>query len=173
MTVAFELRCPREQLSEYAARYTYPNEAEAEQAGISARVRGYYTKSEFVLLRRWKSVRGAKLAEAAPSSLVEEATRVALSATSEELRLGALMAVPAVGVPTASVLLHFAHSDPYPIIDFRALWTLSVPAPSWYPLEFWLEYVAYCRQLQLETDLSMRELDRALWQYSKEHQPAN
>ncbi len=30
----------------------------------------------------------------------------------------------------ASVILHFCHSDPYPIIDFRSLWSVSLEVPS-------------------------------------------
>ena len=73
-------------------------------------------------------------------------------------------------VPARSVVLHFFHNDPYPILDFRALWSISLDVPSQYDFDFWWNYVEYCRALSTESHLDMRQLDRALWQYSKENQ---
>jgi hypothetical protein len=76
-----------------------------------------------------------------------------------------------VGLPTASVLLHVAHKEPYPIIDFRALWSLGLDTPPmYYSFEFWQRYVSHCRELADAAGTDMRTLDRALWQYSVEHQ---
>jgi hypothetical protein len=80
-----------------------------------------------------------------------------------------------VSYPTASVILHFFHRDVYPILDFRALWSMGFDQPPQYTFEFWWEYVEATRNLLARAhrtlpSLSMRELDRALWQYSKERQ---
>jgi hypothetical protein len=75
--------------------------------------------------------------------------------------------------PTASVILHFFHRDPYPIIDFRALWTVSMEVPGQYNFEFWWQYVVFCRDLATKSSLNMRMLDLALWQYSKENQASS
>lgn len=72
--------------------------------------------------------------------------------------------------PTASVLLHFGARDPYPILDFRALWSLGVKAPTSYDFELWWEYTCCCRKLARKSGVSMRILDRALWQFSKSNQ---
>jgi hypothetical protein len=73
--------------------------------------------------------------------------------------------------PTASVLLHFGHRDLYPILDYRALWSLQVEPPkAGYDFEFWREYTKSCRELARQAELDMRTLDRALWQYSRENQ---
>lgn len=78
-----------------------------------------------------------------------------------------------VGYPTASVLLHFVSPDLYPIIDYRALWSLGEEAPPRsYSFDFWWWYVDCCRSLAGEAGVTMRTLDRALWQYSKENQPS-
>ena len=63
-----------------------------------------------------------------------------------------------------------AHRDPYPILDYRALWTLGVEKPPAYHFDLWSAYTQYCRELAREIGVSMRDLDRALWQYSKENQ---
>lgn len=71
----------------------------------------------------------------------------------------------------ASVILHLYHRERYPILDFRALWSLSVDVPAFYRFPFWWGYVEYCRELAERTGMDMRTLDRALWQYSRENQP--
>jgi len=73
--------------------------------------------------------------------------------------------------PTASVLLHFGYRDLYPILDFRALWSLSVEPPKeGYDFEFWSAYTTHCGSLLGRREVDMRTLDRALWQYSSDNQ---
>lgn len=36
--------------------------------------------------------------------------------------------------------------------------------------EFWTSYAAVCRAIALEQGMTVRDLDMALWQYSKEQQ---
>ena len=80
-----------------------------------------------------------------------------------------LLLLNGVRLPTALVILHYCHADPYPILDIRALWSLGVDANAVsYSFEFWNEYTQYCRKLANEANVTMRELDRASWQYSKE-----
>lgn len=95
---------------------------------------------------------------------------LALTSTVERTRVEALTLLDGVQWPTASVILHFYHKDPYPIIDFRTLWSISMEVPSHYSFEFWWQYVEYCRLLAKRAHLEMRALDQALWQYSKENQ---
>ena len=79
-----------------------------------------------------------------------------------------LLLLSGVSWPVASVLLHFCDRAPYPILDVRALESLGVKAPSAYTFPFWLAYVETTRALSRKTGLSMRDLDRGLWQLSKE-----
>ena len=76
-----------------------------------------------------------------------------------------------VSWPTASVILHFCSARPYPILDYRALWSLSCEATAVdYDFGLWWDYVRTTRELADEMGLSMRTLDRALWAYSKDKQ---
>jgi hypothetical protein len=62
--------------------------------------------------------------------------------------------------------------DDYPILDFRALWSLSKEVePHEYDFPLWDEYVQTCRSLATQAGVSVRTFDKALWQYSKEKQP--
>jgi hypothetical protein len=102
---------------------------------------------------------------------VVKATQSALYVHDQPARVRALTALQGVGLPSASILLHFAHRDPYPILDERALWSLGVdPPPAYYSYELWWHYTRTCRALADEAGVSMRTLHRALWQYATEHQ---
>jgi hypothetical protein len=103
-----------------------------------------------------------------PETAVIDATRRALSAADEASRMGALLELGGVGVPTASTLLYVAFPDDYPILDVRALESLGVKPRSTYPVGFWLEYLDACRGLARACGVSIRTLDKALWQHSKE-----
>jgi hypothetical protein len=166
------LRFALDEVLTWAGRYAYADDAEVEAIGEAARRRGWYTRPEFLTVTRWKTERsGSRCAKNTPTA-IREATQVALRVKDERLRIGVLTLLQGVEMPTASVLLHLAHPDPYPIIDFRALWSLGVEAPpSYYSFEFWWAYTRECRSLAEAAGVSMRTLDRALWQYSKEHQP--
>jgi hypothetical protein len=95
---------------------------------------------------------------------IRAATRRAF--TSEEIE--PLLELAGVGVPTASVLLHFAFPEKLPILDVRALESLGVTGRSSYTPAFWASYVTACRGLAAAHHVSLRTLDKALWQYSKE-----
>lgn len=167
----FTLRIPENQLLAWAKRYSYPGEAEIEDGvAPAARARGYLTHDEFLRLCRWKTPRSQSRCAANDPSFVQEVTRVALSATHEELKIGVLLLLRGVSWPTASVILHFCDQGKYPILDYRALWTLSTAPPTQYTFPFWWAYTCFTRQLHERTGMSMRMVDRALWQYSKERQ---
>ena len=84
----------------------------------------------------------------------------------------ALLSLSGVGVPTASTLLYFAFPALYPILDVRALESLGVKPRSQYPISFWLGYLEACRALAAQCGVSIRTLDKALWQWSKERSAA-
>jgi hypothetical protein len=105
--------------------------------------RGYYRREEFLKLAAWKAVRNVWRCEKNESDQIEYATRIALSPDNkfERLRIGILNCLQGVDWPMASVLLHFGHKDPYPILDFRALWSLGLDdGPSVYNFYFWWSY---------------------------------
>jgi len=167
----WKLRFSLSEMQHWASRYSFPGEsAITEEIAPSARQRGHLTRGEFLEICRWKSPRTAPRVESNSAHFVAEATRLALGASTEELRIGILLSLRGVGWPTASVILHFCAEDPYPILDFRVLYSLTVTPPSSYTFPSWWEYTEVVRSLASETSLDMRAIDRALWQYSKENE---
>jgi hypothetical protein len=119
----------------------------------------------------WKTVRSRPKVAANTEAAVVGATGRALAAVDEASRIAALLELEGVGVPTASTLLYFAFPDDYPILDVRALESLGVKPRSTYPVSFWLEYLEACRRIARDADVSIRTLDKALWEHSKELSP--
>jgi hypothetical protein len=163
---------PEHEIPKWARLYNYPGEAELIAGPVAAaRRRGYLDKDTFMQIGDWKSPRPRPLRALNAPALVEEVTRLALSpatsprqAIEELLRLG-------VRWPTASVILHLCHTDPYPILDYRALWSLSTDVPN-YKYAFWEAYTVFTRSMAIRASVDMRTLDRALWKYSELNQGA-
>jgi predicted RNase H-like nuclease len=172
MATEFRLRFPLSEVMFWAARYSYADDADVEAIGRAARARGWYTRDEFLTVTRWKTQRSRSRCKSNGEASVESTTRLALSTPDERIRIEAFTRLHGVAYPTASVLLHFARPDLYPIIDFRALWSLGWDSPpASYTFDFWWDYTVACRSLAKNAGVTVRTLDRALWQYSREHQP--
>jgi len=166
------LRFPSRQIRHWSSRYE-ANDLEREiEAQISPAVRasGFYSKDQFLALCRWKTARTQSRCRSNDEAFVRAITATALTTEHERLRIEVVTLLNGVEWPTASVLLHFGHTAPYPILDYRALWSLGVNTPPDYNFRFWWSYVEFCRRLAEKEAISMRALDRALWQFSKEHQ---
>jgi len=176
----FELRFKKEEIPYWADQYVVGSIKKGEfesETGIIEEIaprvqaRGYYTREEFEDLCRWKTKRTRSQVQSNPADTIEECTRMALSTPDERLRIGVLTLLNGVSWPTASVLLHFGFNNLYPILDFRALWSLGLEkTPSQYKFDLWDAYTHYCRHLAAEANVSMRTLDRALWAYSQKEQ---
>jgi hypothetical protein len=164
----FALQFPAEEIEPLAGRFAPQGEGRCLEAGAAARARGHYTREEFIEVCAWKTVRSRPKVALNAESAVAEATGRALAVVDETARMSALLELVGVGVPTASTLLYFAFPDRYPILDVRALESLGVTPRSQYPLSFWLGYLDACRELAARCGVSLRTLDKALWQHSKE-----
>ena len=166
------LRFSPSELGRWARRFSYyRKEQQLLRWRGSVQSAGHLKKSQLRSLAEWKAPRSAGNVEDNAPSFVHEVTRFALSTDNERARIEALTLLSGVQWPTASVVLHFFHTDKYPILDFRALWSLGIEQPSQYTFDFWKHYVSVCRHLSRRHSVSMRELDKALWQFSKENQP--
>jgi hypothetical protein len=139
---------------------------------IAPRIRaaGYLTLGDLAEFGKWKAPRIVPRLGRNGSAFVEAVTAVALATPNEELGIKVLTLLDGVSWPVASVILHFTHEQRYPILDFRALWSVGINPPTTYDFPLWCAYTAFCRQVADEHSLTMRQLDRALWQYSKENQ---
>jgi hypothetical protein len=165
---SFELQFPPSEIRALASRFPDLDDSRPLAEGAAARARGYYRRAEFLDVCRWKTARSASKVAVNSARSIRRATGTALGTVDEAARMGALLALEGVGVPTASTVLYFAFPDAYPILDVRALESLGVKPRSVYPVSFWLAYLASCRKLANRHRVHIRTLDQALWQHSKE-----
>ena len=163
--IKFDLGC----VPYWASEFKFKDETPVNQLVGPVQKRGYFEKSELQTVCEWKSLRPAWHLEENEESLVQEVTRFALKTEYDKAAIESLTILHGVGAATASVILHFFHKRDYPILDFRALWSVSLIESDKYNYSYalWSEYVKFCREQAKKVDVSMRDLDRALWQYSK------
>lgn len=169
------------QIPEFLARYN--REHGGVDDGLLARrkrvrAEGRMQLADLCAVCDWKAPRAAGHARKNTNTEVKEITALAFTSRSERVRIEVLQILHGISYPTASVILHFFHSDTYPILDTRALWSMRIRQPAQYTFDFWWGYVRACRAMFTQArqplpKLSMRELDQALWQYSYEKQAAS
>lgn len=155
----------------------YPQLVELEQQLIDMRdavcAQKYLTKDILRDVATWKLRRSVARVENNSENDVREITSYALQSENERVGWGVLTCLSGIGFPTATVILHFFHKDPYPILDWRATESVGEKKTFDYSFEFWQEYVDFCRKhaksetQQMPTFVQMRTLDQALWWYSK------
>ena len=168
----FKLRFPEAQIPRWTGRYSYTaNDGDLRDVLRPAVLnRGCLTKDEFLEICEWKTKRSKSLCARNDAFTIETVSRAALATSDEALKINLLRTLAGVQWPTASALLHFSDERPYPILDYRALWSLGYATPPHYTMPFWLEYLAYTRGLAKRLKQDIRTIDRALWQYSKARQ---
>ena len=173
-----ELRFPQSEIRNLATRYVkemsntdrHLTEMVTQDIFPSYTRNGFLTKKEFLTVCAWKTPRSKPRCESNEEDLIREVSALAISTESERLRIQIWTLLAGVKWPTASVFLHFAFQDQYPILDFRALWSLKTEVPAQYTFPFWSAYTDFCRTLARKAKVSMRTLDQALWKYSEIHQ---
>ena len=167
-----EPRMPLAEVREWAGRFAYDdgNDRVLAVIGPAVRARGHFLRDEFLETYAWKTRRTLGRAQKYSEAEIADVTGVAFRQTDEKLRIDLLRALDGVDWPVASTLMHVGLSPDYPILDFRALWSLGSTMPAYVNFEFWWAYVECSRKLAAEARVTVRELDKALWAYSEANQ---
>ena len=170
----FKLRVPADSIDEWARRYSeFYDDSTVEEIGRVTASNGYLSRDGFLEMARWKTPRSQPRCRQNSEAYVREVTSAALRSHEPRFKIESLRLLDGVDWPTASVMLHFCDRDKWPIIDYRAFWSLGQPSPAGnYSVEMWGAYTEFTRNLANQFNVSMRTLDRALWAYSKVKQPA-
>ncbi len=166
----FKLRFPKGNLPLWLKRYRDDADRKQLQMGERARRRGYYTRREFIEICAWETRRRVhKYYEDNSETSVRRQTQLALGERDEVRRMKALTSLRGVGLPMASMLLHLAYPELYPVIGKRALWSLNCTCTH-ISVKLWLSFMSSCRELAASSGMSLRDLDRALYEYSRANQ---
>jgi thermostable 8-oxoguanine DNA glycosylase len=132
----------------------------------------YLNKEYFVRLGRWKTKRQTSNYKSNEESKIIEVTRSAYQSSDALIKLNILKTLRGVKVAVASTILHYLHPNRFPIFDYHARTTLKI-AGLWSRSEkddsdqAWLEYTAIMQELANRLEVSLRELDKALFAYDK------
>lgn len=124
----------------------------------------------------WKAPRIRNRVRDNKKEFVEEVTKHCFSSLNEQFKIEGLTILRGVDYRVASAILHFCFPSLYIIMDYRAWGTLEEQKylPKKYDIkddfEHWQRYLNVCRKISKRCDYSLRQLDKALWQYSKEKQ---
>jgi len=170
----------REFVREWAGRYDTESDVKDKEEELKEWLRTrfregrpYLDKGHFVEIASWKSRRPLRHYKSNDDDLVREVTTLAFAARRDDLRLKLLTLLKGVEVPVASTILHFAFPNKYPIMDVRAVTTLTrfglwtQPTRPWFDVGDWQVYVRLMREHATRLDATLRELDRALWKYDE------
>lgn len=171
------MRIDKKLILKYAKRYDLeakgtPDELMEKELTEWFNEHKYLDRNHLIELGRWKSPRALKQYKDRinSSERVKEITSFALSSKDEYIRIMCPQILRGVSWGVASVILHFAYPNDYMILDFRAVWSLGWKEPKQYSFDYWIEYINHVRKLVNGLNISLRTLDKALWQYSKENQ---
>lgn len=166
-TIQFHLQFQESEINKYAEAYAFNDDAGALAAGEKIRG-GQFTRNNLEEIFEWKT-RGRGRSRLAQNSDEEiaDALHRAIDAETDRVATAVLVGLQGVHIPVASAILTAIFPERFTIIDFRALEALDIQKPL-ITLDFYLQYLNECRQLALQNKVSLRTLDRALWQWSKE-----
>jgi hypothetical protein len=164
----FKLQFSPKDILAYAARYAYAYDEKPFAAGQKI-VNGDYSRENLTAIFIWKTKgRGFSRIERNSDAEIADILRLAVEAKTERAAVAVLLGLSGVDVPVASAILTAIDQRRYTVIDFRALEALGTDSRN-RSVEFYLAYLAACRSLAAEHGVELRVLDRALWQWSKEH----
>lgn len=163
----------RKYTKEYNDQYKRIDESVEKEMKKLLEKRRYLMRKDLIKIGCWKSTRPRRhyASQENDELTVKEITQFCFSTRSEKARIKALISLKGVSWPVASVILHFAFPTKYPILDFRVLWSLDWKKPSSYNFIFWQKYCDKINKISRKYKLPIRTIEKALWKYSKEHQP--
>src|SRR5262249_34146890 len=137
-------------------------------AGAAIR-KGQYTRENLLAIFDWKTKRrGRSRLSANTDEEIADALHIAVSARTERAATSVLLGLHGVNVPVASAFLAAINPERYMVIDYRALEALGFRGSRYYSsVRFYLAYLNTCRSIARSWKVRLRDLDRALWQWSK------
>ncbi len=163
----FKLQIKPDDIVKLARRYGPEQDEGALEAGRRIK-EGEFIRKNLTGIFNWKTKgRGRSRLCLNSDKEIADALRLAVSAGTERAAVAVLVGLHGVLVPVASAVLAAIDPERYTVIDFRALEALGSNSSD-RSVNFYLAYLDHCRRLAREYRVSLRDFDRALWQWSSE-----
>jgi hypothetical protein len=162
----FALQFAPGKLAGLIGRYRLSDDA-ALEAGVAIRA-GDGSRSNIETIFKWKA-KGRRISRLRKNSdgNLADALTLAVAAKTERAATSVLCGLQGVDVPVASAILTVIEPERYAVIDFRALEALGRASRD-RTVNFYIGYLNARRQVAKANHVSLRDLDRALWQWSSE-----
>lgn len=168
----FKLQFDSADILKLAKRYRPEQDNDALAFGRQIRA-GVCNREHLAEIFEWKTKgRGRSRLLRNSDMEISDALSLAISAKTERAAIAVLIGLQGVQVPVASAVLTAIEPERYTVIDFRALEALGTKSND-RSVNFYLAYLDFCRQLAKTYRVSLRDLDRALWQWSYEQTMRN
>lgn len=163
----FRLLADPAELPSLAERYAFSEDSKALDAGTRIR-NGERSRENLSDIFEWKTRgRGRSRLKKNTDHDIADALALALVATTDRAAVAVLTGLNGVQIPVASAVLTAIFPERFTIIDFRALRALSITGAH-ITIDFYLSYLQECRRLSHLHNMTLRNFDRALWQWSSE-----
>lgn len=157
----------------------YPDTAPLMASLTHVRETGYFTHREFLTMCKWKEPRERRRQDwiANTENHVQTLSPQALSAPDESRRILHLCRLRGVGIPVASAFLTLVNPEHYGVIDIR-VWQLLAfyqevdydPDGRALHVLHWLDYLDKIRLWVGEFNVSVRAIERTLFQHHRDIQ---
>jgi hypothetical protein len=140
------------------------DDQEMEEAG-SRIVSGDLSLQNLRVIYRWKSHRRIGLLDKNTDAAIGQALKQAVCAKTIREAVDSLTCLDGVGVKMASAILTAIDSKRYTVLDILALQALGRENSE--SVTLYVRYVEACGSMAKKYGVTMRDLDRANWQWSK------
>ncbi|ARV08250.1 hypothetical protein BTO05_00830 [Winogradskyella sp. PC-19] len=138
------------------------------------------SKSTLIKILKWKSPRPLRFYNENEEENIRNITALAFQQNDDRLKIHILTALKGVNYPSASAILMFKNPEYFPVLDIR-VWKqlyknnlVSVnPRGIGFTLDQWISYIKIIRSLAKQNSMSVREVEKKLFDYDKLTQEGN
>ncbi len=149
---------------EYMASKEGAKDRVMEEAGRRI-VAGDFSRPNLEDIYKWKAARAIRWLRKNTDIAVKMAIEGAVAAADVKQAVDALTVLRGVRVKMASAILTAINPERYTVLDFRALEALGSEDSE--DLDLYVEYLEFCQNSARRYRITMRNFDRANWQWSK------
>jgi hypothetical protein len=163
----FVLQFEPEEIDTFVKRYNPAQDDHAFLAGRRIAAGEDYGRNNLKNIMTWKSPRRVALLDKNTDDHISDALKSAAGPNTPKNAVTTLIALHGVGIPMASAILTALNPEQYTVLDYHALASLGFS--NWPDtVAFYVQYLEACRGLAAGCGVSLRNLDRALYQRDKE-----
>lgn len=158
----------------------YNEDTKARELIIITRDLEFLSKKVLLKILKWKSPRPLRFYNENEEENIKNITALAFQQNDDRLKIHILTALKGVNYPSASAILMFKNPEYFPVLDIR-VWKqlyknnlVSVnPRGIGFTLDQWISYIKIIRSLAKQNSMSVREVEKKLFDYDKLTQEGN